>query len=85
MWAQGLLAELQVRDASLPSVGKLAGFSVPSPANEARKLALSLVTNAEPRNPETAAAKADARSRTRLGAQRAAGRRISRAHLAPPC
>jgi hypothetical protein len=71
--------ELEIRDASLQFVRKLSGFSVPSRANEAafeqavgevaataRKLIETLVTNAEPRNRDTEAAKARARSAQRF-------------------
>ena len=72
--------ELEIRDASLQFVRKLSGFAVPSKANEAaferavdevaasaRRLVLSLVTAAEPRDREVEAAKARARSATRFG------------------
>ncbi len=72
--------ELEIRDASLQFVRKLSGFSVPSRANEAaferaveqvaasaRELIASLVTTAPPRDRETAAAKARARSASRFG------------------
>ena len=75
--------ELEVRDASLQFVRKLAGFSVPSKANEAafekaveevaasaRTLIRSLVTSADPRNRETEAVKARARSLARFGVAR---------------
>jgi hypothetical protein len=74
--------ELEIRDASLQFVRKLSGFNVPSKANEeafdraveevaasARALIRSLVTTAEPRNRETEAAKARARSAERFGAR----------------
>jgi hypothetical protein len=73
--------ELEIRDAALQFVRKLSGFAVPSKANEesfnqaveavaaeARKLIISLVTTAEPRNREVEAAKAKARSIARFGA-----------------
>jgi hypothetical protein len=72
--------ELEIRDASLQFVRKLSGFSVPSRANEAafeqavaevaqsaRKLIASLVTSAQPRSREEAAARARARSAQRFG------------------
>jgi hypothetical protein len=72
--------ELEIRDASLQFVRKLSGFNVPSKANEAafnlavqevadtaRRLIESLVTSAEPRQRETEAAKARARSLARFG------------------
>jgi hypothetical protein len=75
--------ELEIRDASLQFVRKLAGFSVPSRANEpafeqaveavaaaARSLIASLVTTAEPRSREVEAAKAKARSAVRFGGGR---------------
>ncbi len=71
--------ELEIRDASLQFVRKLSGFSVPSKANQAafdravkdvaaaaRTLIGSLVTNADPRNRETEAARARARSAARF-------------------
>ena len=74
--------ELEIRDASLQFVRKLSGFNVPSKANEeafdraveevaasARALIRSLVTTAEPRNRESEAAKARARSAERFGAR----------------
>jgi hypothetical protein len=74
--------EVEIRDASLQFVRKLSGFNVPSKANEAaferaveevaasaRALIRSLVTTAEPRNRETEAAKARARSAERFGAR----------------
>jgi hypothetical protein len=73
--------ELEIRDASLQFVRKLSGFSVPSKANaesferaveqvaaSARTLIESLVTSAEPRDRETEAARARARSAARFGA-----------------
>ncbi len=75
--------EVEIRDASLQFVRKLSGFSVPSKANEAaferavdevaasaRALIASLVTTADPRNRETEAAKARARSEARFGTPR---------------
>lgn len=72
--------ELEIRDASLQFVRKLSGFNVPSRANEAaferaveqvaasaRELIGSLVTNAQPRDRDTEAAKARARSAARFG------------------
>lgn len=73
--------EIEIRDASLQFVRKLSGFNVPSKANEAafeqaveavaasaRTLIRSLVTSADPRNRETEAVKARARSLARFGA-----------------
>lgn len=78
--------ELEIRDASLQFVRKLSGFSVPSKANEAafdqavaevaataRKLMVSLVTHAEPRNREVEALKAKARSAKRFGTDAVTG------------
>ena len=72
--------ELEIRDASLQFVRKLSGFNVPSRANDAaferaveqvaasaRELIGSLVTTAEPRDRETEAARARARSAARFG------------------
>ncbi len=72
--------ELEIRDASLQFVRKLSGFNVPSKANEAafdraveevaasaRVLIRTLVTNAEPRNREVEAERAQARSALRFG------------------
>jgi len=72
--------ELEIRDASLQFVRKLSGFSVPSKANEeafdraveqvadaARELIGSLVTTAEPKDRDTEAARAKARSAARFG------------------
>ena len=72
--------ELEIRDASLQFVRKLSGFAVPSQVNEAafdaaveavaaatRRLMVSLVTNAEPKNRDSEAAKARARSAERFG------------------
>ena len=74
--------ELEVRDASLQFVRKLAGFNVPSKANEAafnraveqvaasaRELMSSLVTAAEPRNRDIEVARAKARSAERFGSE----------------
>lgn len=74
--------ELEIRDASLQFVRKLSGFTVPSKANEAvfdaaveqvadaaRRLIRSMVTNAEPRDRQTEAARAQARSAARFGAR----------------
>lgn len=71
--------ELEIRDASLQFVRKLSGFNVPSRANAeaferaveevaatARRLIDGLVTHAEPRNRETEAEKARARSARRF-------------------
>ena len=73
-------SELEIRDASLQFVRKLSGFSVPSKANEAafdaaveqiataaRALIGSLVTSAGPRDRETEAERARARSAARFG------------------
>ena len=72
--------ELEIRDASLQFVRKLSGFNVPSRGNSeaferaveqvaasARTLIESLVTSAEPRDREIAAARARARSAARFG------------------
>ncbi len=72
----------EVRAASLQFVRKLSGFSKPSRANGeafdlavdrvaavAQELLASLVTNAEPRDRATEAAKARARSAQRFGAR----------------
>ena len=72
--------DLEIRAASLQFVRKLSGFSVPSRANEAafeqavaevtaaaQRLIQGLVTQAEPRNRDAAAAKARARSAVRFG------------------
>ena len=72
--------EQEIRDASLQFVRKLSGFSLPSKANaeafdlaveeiaaSARTLIASLVTTAEPRDRETEAQKAKARSAARFG------------------
>ena len=74
--------ELEIRDASLQFVRKLSGFSVPSRANEeaferavedvaaaARVLIDSLVTTAQPRDRDTEAERAKARSAERFGAR----------------
>ena len=73
--------ELEIRDASLQFVRKLSGFNLPAQGNAAaferavadvagaaRRLIESLVTNAEPRDRATEAAKARARSALRFGA-----------------
>jgi hypothetical protein len=70
----------EVRDASLQFVRKLSGFTNPSKANQeafdkavegvaavARELLDSLVTSAEPKDRETEAARARARSAARFG------------------
>jgi hypothetical protein len=70
----------EIRDASLQFVRKLSGFTHPSKANEkafdaavekiaavAHELLDSLVTNAEPRDRETEAARARERSAQRFG------------------
>jgi hypothetical protein len=70
----------EVRDASLQFVRKLSGFTNPSKANQeafdravegvaevARELLGSLVTTAEPKDRETEAARARARSAARFG------------------
>lgn len=72
--------EDEIRAASLQFVRKLSGFAKPSKANEeaferaveevtavATRLLDSLVTNAEPRDRETEAAKARARNAERFG------------------
>ncbi|HOB95089.1 MAG TPA: DUF2277 domain-containing protein [Aquabacterium sp.] len=72
--------ELEIRDASLQFVRKLSGFAVPSKANEAafdaaveevaaaaRRLIGGLVTTAPPKDRETEAARARARSARRFG------------------
>jgi hypothetical protein len=72
--------DAEVREASLQYVRKLSGFNAPSQANEAafaravdevalttRRLLDSLITNAEPRDRETEAAKAHARAVKRFG------------------
>jgi hypothetical protein len=71
--------DAEVHDAALQFVRKLSGFHSPSQANEAafdravediaaaaKRLVESLVTTAEPRNRETEAAKAKARSDLRF-------------------
>ena len=73
--------EEEIRASSLQFVRKLSGFTKPSKANEdafnravdqvtlaAQKLLDSLVTNAPPRDRETEAVKARARSTKRFGA-----------------
>ena len=70
----------EIREASIQFVRKLSGFNRPSRANEvavnravtevaamARRLLDSLVTDAEPRNRETEAARARARAAERFG------------------
>lgn len=72
-------SEQEIRAASLQFVRKLAGFSVPSRANEAAfeqavdavsacaaELLATLVTTAEPKNREAHAAQARARSAARF-------------------
>ena len=72
--------EQEIRDASLQFVRKLSGFSLPSKANaqafdlaveqiaaSANTLIASLVTPAEPRDRESEAQKAKARSAARFG------------------
>ena len=72
--------ELEIRDASLQFVRKLSGFNLSAQGNAAaferavadvagiaRRLMESLVTNAEPRDRATEAAKARARSALRFG------------------
>ncbi len=72
--------EQEIRAAALQFVRKLSGFSVPSKANEqafaravdevaasATRLIGSLVTSAEPRDRETEAERARARSAARFG------------------
>ena len=71
--------EMEIRDASLQFVRKLSGFTNPSKANQAafdhaveeiaavaRTLMSSLTTTAEPRNRESVAARAKARSLVRF-------------------
>lgn len=71
--------EMEIRDASLQFVRKLSGFNAPSKANQAafdqaveeiagvaRTLISSLTTSAQPRNRESVAARASARSRMRF-------------------
>ncbi len=73
--------ELEIRAASLQFVRKLAGFSVPSRANEqaferavdavaasAASLLAELVTTAQPKNRDEEAARARARSAARFSA-----------------
>ena len=73
--------EAEIRASALQFVRKLSGFTKPSKTNEvafdnavekvsevARELLQSLVTNAPPRDRETEAAKARARSANRFGA-----------------
>ncbi len=74
--------EQEIRDASLQFVRKLSGFNAPSRTNAAAfdravdevaaaagRLIASLVTSAEPRDRETEAMKAKARSSERFGLQ----------------
>ncbi len=74
--------EQEIRDASLQFVRKLSGFNAPSRTNAAAfdravdevaaaagRLIASLVTSAEPRDRETDALKAKARSSERFGLQ----------------
>jgi len=74
--------EHEIRAAALQFVRKLSGFNVPSRANEAAferaveevsasaaRLLESLVTTAEPRDRETEAERAKARSAARFGTQ----------------
>jgi len=73
----------EVRDASLQFVRKLSGFNAPSKINQAAferaveeisaaaaKLIASLVTTAQPRDRDTEAARARARSAQRFGTSR---------------
>jgi hypothetical protein len=75
--------EAEIRDASLQFVRKLSGFNAPSKINQvafdravedvaaaAANLIASLVTTAGPRDRETEAARARARSAERFGASR---------------
>jgi hypothetical protein len=70
---------MEIRDASLQFVRKLSGFNSPSKANQAafdqaveeiagvaRTLINSLITSAQPRNRETVAGRAKARSLVRF-------------------
>jgi hypothetical protein len=74
--------EQEIRSASLQFVRKLSGFNSPSRANRAafdhavdavaasaRTLIAALVTTAEPRNRETEAERARARTASRFGAR----------------
>jgi len=74
--------EQEIRDASLQFVRKLSGFNAPSRTNAAAfdravdevaaaagRLIASLLTSAEPRDRETEAMKAKARSSERFGLQ----------------
>jgi hypothetical protein len=74
--------EIEIRDASLQFVRKLAGFTVPSKANEAafeaaveevaaaaRRLIRGMVTHAEPKNREVEAARARERAALRYGSR----------------
>jgi hypothetical protein len=78
----------EIRDASLQFVRKISGFTRPSKANEAafetaveqiaeaaHALLASLVTQGAPRNRETEAAKARAKSARRFATDGAAGAR----------
>ena len=71
--------QMEIRDASLQFVRKLSGFNAPSKANAAafdraveevaaaaRTLIDSLTTSAQPRNRESVAARAAARTRLRF-------------------
>jgi hypothetical protein len=73
-------SDAEIRAASLQFVRKLSGFNAPSKANEAafqagieevfqaaRRLLISLETNAAPRDRETEAQKARVRSAERFG------------------
>lgn len=73
-------SDAEVRDASLQFVRKLSGFNAPSKANQAafdraveevaaaaRAMLASMVTYAEPRNRDSEASKARARSALRFG------------------
>ena len=73
----------EIRSASLQFVRKLSGFNSPSKANQpafdraiddvaaaARELIASLTTTADPRNRETEAERAKARSAVRFGIHR---------------
>lgn len=75
----------EIRDAALQFVRKLSGFNAPSKANRAafdtavdevaasaRRLFASLETTAQPKDRETEAAKAKARSAERFGANQPA-------------
>ena len=75
-------SDAEVRDASLQFVRKLSGFNAPSKANQvafdraveeiavaARAMLASMVTYAEPRDRDTEASKARARSALRFGSR----------------